>query len=180
MKKLVVLGALGAVVLFWVVGMFGFRGDAVKIEERADGQIQRNKASHATMVSEVAEVAQVPGMYTEDLSKVVAAEMEGRYGKEGSQAMFQFFKERNLPFDSTLYANVQRVIEKNRERFLADQTMMVDIAREYKTLLRSNRALMYNWALGFPKVDLSKYDVIATARTDKAFETHRDEPTKLR
>jgi len=107
------------------------------------------------------------------------ADLEGRYGADGSQATFQWIQERQLPFDSTLYSRIQVAIESGRKDFANNQRQLLDIKRGYETSLNSiPRGWFLNLA-GYPKEDLSKYRAIVTADTQRKFEIGIDEPLIL-
>jgi hypothetical protein len=180
MKKLAVFGVLGVLAVVLLGGMFGFRTDCIRAENGLEAQLEANKSSYDKMWKTVREMAQVPAMYTEDLKKVYDGAIQGRYGANGSQAVLQFIKEHNPNFDSSLYANIQRAIEANRNTFDADQKQIADKVRQYKDYMASTSAAVYNVVWGFPRVDLKKFQVVTSDRTDKAFEEHKDEEIKLR
>lgn len=133
-----------------------------------------NKNIYAQYGQKVAEVAQVPAMYRDDLAKVVTAAISGRYGEGGSKAAFQWIQEQNPSVDPGLYKQIQQVIEAGRSNFENGQRRLIDIRRQYET------ALGYFWqgawlkAAGYPKVNLDSFDIVSTAKADSVFEDKKE------
>lgn len=141
---------------------------------------ENNRNILAQYGNRVAEAAQVPGMQRDDLSAVVTAALEGRYGDDGSQAVFQFIQEQNPQIDSTVYVQLQRIIEAGRTEFASAQTKLVDQKRVYETALGSFWQGTWMSVAGYPRIDLSEYTIVSTARADEAFRTGVEAPMQLR
>lgn len=173
-----------ALVVLAVVGSFavgiGFNNTSVAHEAGIKAQYDQNRNNYDNFVKKVQEVAQVPEMYTEDLKKVYDGAISARYGEDGSRAMLQFIKEHNPNFDGSMYKEIQQVIEAGRDGFAADQKMLLDKKRVYEVHLSQFPNSMLAGFMGFPRIDLAKYDIVTSARTEKAFETKQDEAIKLR
>jgi len=174
-----VLAVLG-LITFLVIGMFVEANNyGVKAEQSIIAAYDDNRNILSTYGKKVAETAQVPAMYRDDLTKVVSASMEGRYGADGSKAAFQWLKEMNIPFDSSLYKQIQQIIESGRNDFQVGQTKLIDQKRAYQTELGKFPRSMFMSILGFPKIDLKKYDIVSDNRTEAAFDTKREEAIQL-
>lgn len=175
-----IVATLGILIML-VVGMFiSANNYGVQAEQSIVASYDDNRNILSNYSKKVVEATQVPKMYTEDLTKVVTASMEGRYGQDGSKAAFQWLKEMNIPFDSSVYKKVQQIIESGRNDFQAGQTTLVDKKRAYQTELGKFPRGVFMNILGFPKIDLKKYDIVTDNRTESAFETKREEAIKLR
>ena len=142
---------------------------------------QDNQNVLAQYGQKVAEVAEVPTMYRDDLLKVTTAAIQGRYGEQGSKAVFQMIKEQNPTLDSKMYTQIQQVIESGRNEFQASQTRLIDQERQYKTQLGNVVSGFWLRLAGYPKIDLSKYQPITTDRAADAFKNGKETgPIKLR
>lgn len=152
-----------------------------RTEAAIKARYQDNENIYASGTQKVMEVAQVPGMYRDDLQKVFTAALQGRYGQNGSQAVFQWIQEQNPQFDSSLYAKVQQVIESFRNEFKTAQTTLLDQCRSYETLRGNVWSGFWLSAAGYPKADLDKLCTIVTTDTARqTFETKRDGGIQLR
>jgi hypothetical protein len=172
------LVAVVAVVAVSYVSAYNFGNQA---EKQLVALRDNNKNILAQYGQKVQEAAQVPGMYRDDVTKVVTAAIEGRYGPDGSKATWQWIQEQNPSLDPKVYIQIQQIIEAGRNEFQRGQTQMIDARRSYET------ALGYFWQglwlkiAGYPKVDLAQFQPVTTDRTEEAFAKGKeDSPLKLR
>ena len=160
------------------VAAFNF-GNAT--EQQLKAVKENNKNILAQYGQKVKETAQVPAMYTEDLTKVVTAAIQGRYGEDGSKATWQWIKEQNPNLDPSLYKQIQQVIEAGRNDFQNGQTKLIAVKQTYQTALGSFwQGTLLRFA-GYPKINLDEYQIVSTSRADDAFEKGKeDAPINLR
>ena len=178
----IAIGAIGLALIFGVssIGWFiGTRNEFIELEQGVVAQYDQNRNNYDNFVKSVIEVAQVPAKYTEDLTKVTRAAIEGRYGADGSKAVFQWLKEQNPQLDPSIYKKVQQVIEAGRLSFETNQKTLIDKKRVYEVKMMQFPDSLVASMAGFPRIDLKKYDIVTSDRTEKAFETKKDEAIKL-
>lgn len=171
---------LGAFVGTGAVSYISAYNTANRMERSIVATDENNRNILAQYGNRVAEAAQVPAMQRDDLTAVVTAALEGRYGEDGSQAVFQWIQEQNPQIDSTVYVQLQRMIEAGRIEFAAAQTKLVDQKRIYETALGSFWQGTWMSVAGYPRIDLAEYQIVSTVRADEAFETGIEEPMQLR
>lgn len=130
----------------------------------------------------VGEVAQVPEMYKDDMKEVVTAAISGRYGKDGSKAVFQWLKEDNSPakLDASMYTRIQTIIEAGRDRYTNEQTMFLDTKRVYQTNLGYFWKGFWLKLAGYPKINLAEYKIVMASDTQEKFDTGVDNGIQLR
>jgi len=114
------------------------------------------------------------------LSAVVVGAMKGRYGEDGSKAVFQFLQEQNPNVNANLYQQIQQVIEAGRNSFEADQKTLLDKKRVYETGLRQFPQTIIATVLGFPKLDMKQIDIITSDETEKAFQAKKTNPIQVK
>lgn len=175
-----VLGVVVAITVFVAMMYIKYHNMGVNFEKRLDGTWQENKVVLNTYTTKVQEVAQVPTMMKDDLSQIIEQTFQGRYGENGSQAVFQFIQEQNLNLDPQLYRQIQQVMEAGRNDFQTSQKVLIDVKMNYQA------ALDYFWSglwlgfAGYPKLDLSKYNIVTLSEVEAKFESGQDSVIKLR
>jgi hypothetical protein len=150
------------------------------MEKNVVSQYQQNQNNSDSMFKKFKESAQVSEMYASDVERVYKSAIEGRYGENGSQAVFQFLKEQNPNMDASLYKRIQETIEAGRDSFEENQKVLIDKKRIYETSLAVFPGNIMAGFFGFPRIDLAKYDIVTSDRTQDAFDSKKDEEVKLR
>lgn len=150
-----------------------------RVENQLTAMLENNENIYANGSQKIIEMAQVPKMYSEQVSKVTREAIQGRYGKDGSKAVFQMLQEQNPQLDPAIYSKVQLVIEEFRNKFELAQRDMIDVKRSYKTQLGSLWTGFWLGVAGYPKIDLKKFDIVTTDKARDAFETKRDKGINL-
>lgn len=174
------------VVLLLLVGgsLFGMYVSAHNYAVTAENGIKAAYTDNQNVLSsytvKIQEMAQVPAMYKDDLKEVYTAAIQGRYGEDGSKAMFQWLQEKNPELNSTLYSSLQQTMEAGRNEFKVHQTVLIDKKREYETQQGLFMRGFFIKLAGFPKINLDEYKVVLDSKTNASFESGKVEPLKLR
>lgn len=193
---MVVLG-LVAVLLFGLgFSACSWYNDAVSLEESVKAQYSNNKNEYDSFWKKVKETAQVPDKYKEDFKDLLVSETKSKYGPEGSKAMFQWFKDRDVNFDGKLYEKVQDVIESGRNDFKREQTELLDKQRKYEVHLRNASGVFYSHLFSMPspvggelappkdldgdgRLTVLDYPIVTSKRTNDAFNNGEDEQVNV-
>lgn len=170
--------AIGAVGIAMYV--MGVRSQANRMEKNVIYQYEQNKNNYDKMWKTFKETAGVTSMYTEDLEKVYKSAIQGRYGAEGSKAVFQMLTEQNPSFDQAMYKRLQEIIEAGRADFEENQRVFLDKKKQYATFLDEIPEGLIATFFGFPKINLSDYNIVTSDRTEGAFNAGKDDEIKLR
>ena len=67
-----------------------------------------------------------------------------------------------------------RAMEAGRNSFEADQKQLVSKREEYEKLYKGTASLFFNPLFGFPRIDLSKYTIVTSEKTENVFDSKRD------
>ncbi len=177
------LGVVGMFVLvigMAVVSYISAANYGNRLENQLLTKVENNQNIYANGTQKIIEVAQVPSMYVDDVTKVTQAAIAGRYGANGSQAVFQMLREQNPQLDASMYKKIQQVIESFRDEFQNNQTAMLDIRNTYKTALGTVWQGFWLKLAGYPKTDLKQFDIVTTDKAAETFRTKRDTGVQLR
>lgn len=150
-----------------------------RTENQLNAMLENNENIYANGTQKVIEIAQVPTMYADQVSKVTREAIQGRYGQDGSKAVFQFLQEQNPQLDPAMFAKIQVVIEEFRNKFELAQRDMIDVKRMYNTQLGSLWTGFWLGVAGYPKVDMKKFEIVTTDRARQTFDTKRDQGINL-
>lgn len=177
--------ALGAVVLVIILAVtaIGIYASYANLGNRSEQNLiaARDNAKNilAQYGQKVLESVQVADMYSEKLKEIVVGAIEGRYGEGGSAAVTQVLTEANINLDPAQFIQVQRLIEAGRNDFQAAQERQIDIRRQYQTDLGTFFGGFVLGVAGYPKIKLSDFDIVSTARTDQAYKTKQEETLSI-
>ena len=173
-----VVGTLIAIVIGSYVTSYNY-GNRAENEIKAIWENNQNILAQYTQ--KVQEAAQVPGMMKDDVKEVVSAALSGRYGPDGSKAVFQWIQEQNPTVDAELYRKIQQIIEAGRDEFKVSQTRLIDAKRAYSTNLGYLWKGIWMRIAGYPKINLDDYKAITNDYANKAFSIGKEDgPIKLR
>lgn len=174
---------LGTIALL-VISLVGSYVSANNYGVREEKRIQANYDDMQNILGQyslkVAEAAQIPDMYRDDVKEVFSEVMTSRYGEGGSKAAFQWLQEQNPNLDSSVYTKIQQIIEAGRNEFQNAQTKFIDIKRAYESSLGYVWRGLWLRIAGFPKIDLAAYKIISSDHALHTFEIGKDSGLTLR
>lgn len=150
---------------------------------RAETQIKASWENNQNILAQysnrIAEMAQIPEMQKKDLLEVYSGAMQGRYGENGSQAVFQWIQEQNPQLNSEVYTKIQTSMESGRKDFEVAQTTLIDQKRAYETNLGYVWKGFWLNLAGYPKINLEDYKAITNDYAEGAFATGKENGVKL-
>jgi len=170
---LVVAGVFGAVLLGVGASYFSAASYGNRTEQQLKAKYSDNENVLSSGYQQLKGVAGVTKMATQDQIDLFKAAVTGRYGADGSKAVFQSITEQNPVQDPQLYRKVQQVVESTQKEFQVSQTQMLDIKRSYETALGSPWQGFWLGVAGYPKIDLNKYVIISSEGASEAFRTKK-------
>ena len=173
---LLVVGALVAFVAGSYIVNFNYGN---RMERQIEATHTDNRNVLAQYSTRIMEMAQVPDMYKEDVMEIYEGALTGRYGENGSQAMFQFLQEQNPQIDASLYTNIQQSMEAGRNKFENSQTRLIDLKRGYETRLGSFYSGFWLSVAGYPRIDLDDFNIVLNDHSNAAFESGIDNGIEL-
>jgi hypothetical protein len=191
----------GSVAAFAALGLFLFvfvasiiagimviskRNAFVRVENNIMTAYEESKNVHSNYVLRIQEMAQVPKMATKQLTEIIKASNEGRYGKDGSKAVFQFLKEQNPNIDQSLYTNIQKEVSGGRLDFQSKITRVIDNKKvAYNMLDDTVGGFILKDILGMPRKNIGydggkdDYPVIMSETSVETFKTGVDKGVQM-
>lgn len=175
---LVAIVSVGAGVL---IAYVNYNNDAEALETAIEVQYKGNQSELANYGLKVVEAAKVSDKMKDALTEVATAAIQGRYGTEGSKAVFQWIQEQNPTVSPELYVQLQRIIEAGRTKFDNSQKLLLDKCGTYQNMRKQIPSKWFLSFAGFPK--LGSLEKICTPITSEhardAFNTGVDKGVKF-
>ena len=178
-SSLVGIGIAALVAISLVGSYVSYSNYGNRTERALVAKVDDNQNIYANGSQKIIEIAQVPTMYKNDVKEVFTAAIQGRYGAQGSQAMFQMLKEQNPSLDPALYSKIQQVMEAFRNEFQQGQKEMLDMRRSYETALGNVWGGVWLSMAGYPKVNMKDFQIVTTDKAAETFRTKRDTGIQL-
>ncbi len=175
-NTIILLSVISAVLIIgfgYGCSALSYRQSCIASEAGIKAQYGQNQNNYDNMWKKFKEVAAVPKMYANNLKELWDKAMSARYGNEG-QTLFRWIQEQNPTLDPAVYSQLQRTLEAGRNSFESDQKQLLDKKREYEITLKGTKSLFFNWMFKFPWINLSKYDIVTSDKTEKVFEAKKD------
>ncbi len=172
-------------ILFSILGpLYGAVNYGADTEARIEAEHENLQNILSNYTTKVAEAAQVPEMYANDLREVIAGALTARYGENGAQSAWMWLQERYPgALDAELYGQLMRIIEAGRNEFANGQTRFLDVRRGYDATLDKDLPLMRGWWLsvaGYPTLELDDYGIVTTEEAREAFDGGNIDALNLR
>lgn len=117
--------------------------------------------------------AGVSSEYAKQFKEIYPELISGRYSNGQGQLM-QWIQEHNPEFDSSLYLDVMRSIESQRESFHTTQRQLIDLSRQHNVLLAR---VPSKWFLS--SVDPIDIPVVINDQAMEAFKNEREQKMEL-
>lgn len=162
------------------------RNSFVRVENNITTSYDESKNVHSNYVLRIQEMAQVPKMATKQLSEIIKASNEGRYGADGSKAVFQFLKEQNPNIPDSLFTNIQKEMVGGRLDFQSKITRVIDNKKvAYNMLDDTIGGFILKDILGMPRRNIGydggkdDYPVIMSESSVETFKTGVDKGVNI-
>jgi hypothetical protein len=171
----------------YFLGYIGFRNAANQSEQDIVAQYEQAQNVYDNGWKAVVEVAQVPKLQEQNYKDLYDGVMKGRYGANGSQALFQFIKEQNPKLSDETYTKIQRTIETFHANFEASQQDLVAKKQSYRILVTATTdSLLYNGIGHFPHIKVGiptgaqdDYAIVTSDKTQNDFKSKKANPIDL-
>jgi hypothetical protein len=172
-----VFGAGLLILVMVVLGYVGFQNKSNRYENGIQAQYDENKNVFDNGFKKVLEAAQVTDKQADDLKDLYVSVAQGL---KSPNLLMQALGQFNPQMDQSTYRKVQQLIESYHNDFQQRQTELISRKNEYKNYLTATLSgRIYNTVGAYPRIDLSKYDIVTSERTEDSFRTKKSEPLDI-
>lgn len=168
------IAALAIVIGIGYVAMsWSYKNKEERLRTRAIAQDGKIETTYDAMWKILQQDASVTDEYKSAFKEIYTDLISGRYDNDGDMLM-KWIKEDNPTFDTSLYQELMRKIDVERNKFKNEQDIMLDIIREHTNLLINRPS---KWFVGDrPQIE---YVVISSTVSKKVMETRLDDDVEL-
>jgi hypothetical protein len=174
--KLGVVVGISLAVLFvvYLVMSISYSNNEIRLSNLVTAQVETRDANYDKTWKVISQQVQLTQKYAEDFKDVYKSMLQGRYGEQGSQAMWQWIKEQNPQLDASLYTKVQNTIEAQREQFFTEQKKLISYNKTHKDLRQTFPGSFF--VGNRPDVE---FNIITSEKTKQVAETGEENDVNL-
>jgi hypothetical protein len=181
MKKFLLVGGIfsGAALIVVIVAFFwgmGTYNRAQSLKNQISAKELANTTLFDNMWKKISQSAQVTDSQKDALKEVFTSYAEARSGGGGQGSFINAVKEAIPTVDTSVFKNLQNIIVGARDEWTGNQVALVDVGREYNTMLDVFPSNFLLRMFGFQKIDVK---LVTSSRTAEAFKTGKDDDTDL-
>lgn len=171
MNSLKLAVVLGILLLFVIIGISmkaTMHNTEARLRNKFEAKQEECIVVHDNTWKVIKQVAQVPEAAASKFEKIYPALMQGRYGNARGGALLSFITESNPDFGSIagLYEKVSNAIEANRATLVKKETELLDVQREYNTMLDG-----FFYGMFGPGGERLKAKVVASTKSRESFDS---------
>jgi hemerythrin superfamily protein len=178
-KKFLILGIIGVFVVLGIVYFsmsVSYSNEEVELRTAISKKQKLNEAAFDNMWKIIQQKAKVANKYQEDFKDVYKTIMDSRYqnGGNGQGALFSFLKESNPNLDVSLYKEISRSIEAERNKFYDRQEQLSALSEQHTNLISTFPG---TWFLS----DREEIEIVIVTSTkaEETFKTGKDDDIEL-
>lgn len=162
------------ITLIWASLSISTKNKEIDLRTTVEAKQKKCEAYFDKMWKILKDKAKVSDQYKKSFEEIYPKLIEGRYSK-GDGTLMKWITESNPNFNTSLYEELMKSIEIERTGFFNEQAMLIDINREHKALLQK---IPSKWFLSDDIKEI-KITVITSTKTEKAYETGKDDDFEL-
>lgn len=151
-----------------------YSNNEIRLAELVSAQVDTRDANYDKAWKVIQQQAQLTDRYANDFKEVYKAMLEGRYGEDGSQAMFQWLQEQNPQLDASMYQTVQFTIEARQEEFFNEQKKLISYNREHVVLRKTFPGSLF--VGNRPDVE---FNIITSTRTQEVAQSGKEDDVSV-
>jgi len=175
---LIIAGALMLIVVGFglVIGLsyISYSNNEIRLRNTIEAKQKDNTSEFDNMWKKIAQVTQVTEKDRDSLMQVFNSYAAARTGGDNNQLVMKWIQESIPNVSNELFKNLQNIIVSSRDSWTMRQKELISINNERNILLEQFPGSFF--LSGRPKIEIK---IITSSRTDKTFETGKDDDTDL-
>lgn len=161
------------IVAVLVIMYFMYNNREIALRNEAEAQRQNITNIFDKMWKVFNQQGQVAEKYYNDFKSIYPELISGRYMNRSGEA-WKFIHEDNPLYNNELYKMMQVSIEALRAEFATNQTRMLDIIRQHKTLIEQYPG---KWFINNKQP--IEYEVISSTKTEDVMNSRKEDDIKI-
>lgn len=165
--------AIAAFILVSVISLVSFSNAEIELKNGFDQKMSERTAFYDKMWKIISQKSQIAVKNDSSFRENINIIMAGR--KDSPQVLFKFVTETNPNANysevASLYKDLSRAIESQREGFFTEERTLQDYVRQHSNLLKRFPGSAYNLLLGREPL---AYKPITSDRTDAVIKSGKD------
>jgi len=173
------IGAVGVLFsVIFLVSIISTMNTEARLRTSIEAKQKDNTSEFDNMWKKISQVAQIPEQKKNALMSIFNSHAESRSGGQSGGSLALWIKESVPNVDLKVFDNLQNIIIAARDRWTMRQKELIDLERERTQMFRTIPSNIYLAIAGRQESDV-KIVVITSSRTEKTFETGKDDDVKL-
>jgi hypothetical protein len=175
------MGIIGLAVIFLIVifsSFVSFSNNEIELRSAFEQKMDERTAFYDKMYKVITQKTQIAVKNDQSFRDNINVIMQGR--KDAEQVVFKWIQESNpnANFEavSSLYQELSRSVEAQREGFFTEEKVIQDIVRQHKNHIQKFPNSFYNAFFGRQPLE---YKPIQSSLTEEVMKTGKDDNVKL-
>lgn len=164
------------VVLVAAVTFVSVYNNEARLRNAITAKQKDNTSEFDNMWKKIFQVAEVPQAQMAALKDIFISYAQARGANTGGGSLATWVKESVPNVDTKTYDNLMNIITASRDRFTQRQKELLDLKREHDNILTTFPSNVVCGILGRQPIDVT---IVTSTRTEKAFETGKDDDVTL-
>lgn len=176
MKQLIVLGSVAVVVVMLLMYVVGLLNSEARLALTIEAKQVDNTSEFDNMWKKISQVAQVPEAKKDALKEIFVEYASARSGDKTSGSLANWIHESVPNVDLKEFENLQNIIVASRDSWTMRQKELIDLDREHDAMFVQFPTGQILGMFGRKRTEIV---VITSSKTEKTFETGKDDDVKL-
>jgi hypothetical protein len=162
-------GLVAIIVLVTFIMSISYQNSYERINQDISAQYKKIETDYEKMSRVILQQAGIVNKYSNDFKEIYKGMMTGRYGQEGSKAMWQWIKEQNPQIDAAIYQKLMTTVEAQRTTFSRNQEKVAAMVAE------SNQMLKVAPSKWFVDGEIQEAKIVSSSNTKVIMDTGIDD-----